>query len=432
MNSQNNGNFNKPNKPYETSSTSTISAKVENNKDGSRVSKATILGPKEPERRKKRGPLILIVLLVIVVLTVAAIYTISAIIDKQNDTTENEKEEVKEEVPEDTNTRIVFGNKVTVNGTGASAEGSNITITSAGTYEVSGNTTDGSITINAPSKEVTLILEGTNIKSANGAAIKVLDAAHLTITLKDGTGNYLEDGGTSEYTATIFCKSALIINGTGSLEVTGNVKKGIFVENKDITVNLGKIKIKSLEDGINAGGIITINKGTIYINATTCGINSAKNIIVNDGEIYVIGGNSAINAGINSEGIYQINGGTVIGLASNITILPHEDSKQKTMLFNLNSAIADDDIFALADDQGKEVISFAVNKDIKTITISTPELKNTTYSLYSGVKHGSVTGYDIYPKGEMTLGTKITIGNTSDFNVSMTNNWFGSSNNNKK
>jgi hypothetical protein len=425
MDSQNNGNINEPNNTTGVPTTGTNSTNIENGRDVLRVSEPTILGPKEPERRKKRGPLLLIILLIIIGTVIGAIYVITSIINKQDNT--NKNEEVKEEVPVDTNTKIIFGNEVTVNGTGAAVEGNNVTITKEGTYEISGNTTDGSITVNTPSKEVTLILTGTNIKCTSGAAIKVLDASALTITLKDGTENYLEDGGTSEYTAAIFSKSAIIINGTGSLEVKGNVKKGISIENNDITINSGKMKITSLEDGINAGGIVTINQGNIYINSATCGINSASNITVNNGEVYVIGGNSAVNAGINSEGIYQINGGTIIGLASNITILPDEDSSQKTMMFNLNSATATEDIFALTDNQGQEVISFAINKGIKTIIVSSPDLKNATYNLYSGVKHASMTGYGIYPKGEMTLGTKITIDNTSDFNVSMTNNWFGSS-----
>lgn len=425
MNSQNNGNINEPNNINGAPTTGTNSANTENGKDVLRVSEPTILGPKEPEKRKKRGPLLIIILLVIIVAAIGTIYVITSIINKEDNTTNNE--DVKEEVPVETNTKIIFGNEVTVNGTGAAAEGNNITITKEGTYEVSGNTTDGSITVNVPSKEVTLILTGTNIKCTSGAAIRVLDATSLTITLKDGTENYLEDGGTSEYTSAIFSKSALIINGTGSLEVKGNVKKGILIENNGITINSGKIKITSLEDGINAGGIVTINKGNIYINAANCGISSASNITVNDGEVYVIGGNSAINAGIDSEGIYQINGGTIIGLASNITILPDEDSSQKTMMFNLDAATTNDDILALTDNKGQEVISFAINKGIKTITISSPNLKDATYNLYSGIKHASVTGYGIYPTGEMTLGTKITIDNISDFNASKTNNWFGSS-----
>lgn len=40
----------------------------------------------------------------------------------------------------------------------------------------------------------------------------------------------------------------------------------------------------------------------------------------------------------------------------------------------------------------------------------------------------STTGYGIYSKDEMTLGTKITINDTNDFDVSATNNWFGISN----
>jgi|GEM_PF-2286066 len=430
MSKQNNNNINSSNKSTDGSLEAIKTSKLDTEKNIVRVSEPTILGPKEPERRKKRKPILIIVLLIIIAIGALAVYAIPAIIERFNNTTENEKEDedVEDEVPENKNTTIVFGNGVTLNGTGAAAEGNNITINAAGTYEVSGDTSNGSITVNAPSKEVNIILSGTNIKCTSDAAIKVLDASTVTLTLKNETQNYLEDGGSSEYPSTIFSSSNLIINGTGSLEIKGNVKNGIFAKNNDVTLNSGRIKITALEDGINAGGVITINSGTIYIDATIYGINSGKNILINNGEVYVVGGSSAITAGTNSEGIYQINGGTVIGIASNVTILPDEDSIVKTILFNLDQNIAEKDIFALTDSQEKEIISFEVNKDIKTISISTADIKNETYNLYSGVKHSSTTGYGIYPKGEITLGTKITIDDTSDFDVSATNNWFGSSN----
>lgn len=433
MSKQNNNNINSSNKSTDGSLKAVNSPKDEAEKDIVRVSEPTILGPKEPERRKKRKPILIIVLLIIIGIGAIAVYAIPAIMDSFNNTSENEdkdkdEDEDVEEVPENKNTTIVFDNVVTINGSGAAAEGNNITINAEGTYEVSGDTSNGSITVNAPSKEVNIILSGTNIKCTSDAAIKVLNAATVTLTLKNGTENYLEDGGSSEYPSTIFSDSNLIINGTGTLEIKGNVKNGLSAKNSDVTVNSGKIKITALEDGINAGGVITINSGTIYIDATIYGINSGKNILINNGEIYVIGGSSAITAGTNSEGIYQINGGTVIGLAKNITILPDEDSIIKTILFNLNQNIAEKDIFALTDSKGKEIISFEVNKDIKTISISTADIKDETYNLYSGVKHSGTTGYGIYPKGEITTGTKITIDNNSDFDLSATNNWFGSKN----
>ena len=66
------------------------------------------------------------------------------------------------------------------------------------------------------------------------------------------------------------------------------------------------------------------------------------------------------------------------------------------MLFNLNLETTDEDILSLTDDKGKEVISFVVNKGIKTITISTSDIKAGTYNLYSGVKHANMASYGIY------------------------------------
>ena len=59
-------------------------------------------------------------------------------------------------------TRIILNNdSITVDGTGASASGSIATITSAGTYSISGTLTDGRIIVNTQDQEtVKLILNG--------------------------------------------------------------------------------------------------------------------------------------------------------------------------------------------------------------------------------------------------------------------------------
>ncbi len=418
MDSQNNKNLNTTNNINKVPAASVSSG-------NNRVSEPTILPPKEPHKRKRRWFLILLVLIVVMSVIATTAYIIVTNNNKDKTSDENKDDEVEEDIPVSTNTTIVFGNEVTVNGTGATAEGNNVTITSAGTYVISGDVADGSITVNAPAKEVTLMLGGTKIKSTSDAAIKVLASLRTTITLKDGTTNYVEDGGTSQYDAAIYSSSPITINGTGALELAGNVKNGIAAESTDITVNSGKIKITSPNDGIKTSGVITINGGNMYIDASTYSLDSAQNVTINGGEIYLVGGTAAVNSGTNSEGTYLVNGGTVVELGSNIVILPDEDSTQKTLLFNFASLIKDKDIFSLTDNKQKEIVSFVVGKEIKTITISTADIANATYNLYSGVKHAGMPSYGIYPKDEMTLGTQIKIDNTSDFVVEKTNNWFG-------
>ena len=59
-------------------------------------------------------------------------------------------------------THISFSqNSASVSGAGASASGANVTITSAGTYIVSGSSTDGSITVNTSNtNKVQIVLDG--------------------------------------------------------------------------------------------------------------------------------------------------------------------------------------------------------------------------------------------------------------------------------
>ncbi len=241
-----------------------------------------------------------------------------------------------------------------------------LTITKAGTYVLSGEL-NASIIINSQG-DVRLVLDGVNIKADDFAAIYVKSAKSLTISLAQGSENYLEDGETynliddNNVDATIFSKDDLIINGSGSLNVVGNYKDGI-VSKDDLTIESGNITVTSNNHGIvgkdhliiNGGtinvtcikdalksnndesedvGIITINDGNITINADddaitaySCltvnggnikinksyeGLESAK-IIINDGNITIISSDDGINAASKSNGysLLRINGGNI-------------------------------------------------------------------------------------------------------------------------
>lgn len=123
---------------------------------------------------------------------------------------------------------------ISIEGTGAEAEGSVVTITSAGIYAVSGSLEDGRIIVNAPKEDVTVSLNGADITCSYGSPLYIYKAGTATVHLAEGTENSLTDG--SEYTfadeyssaadeepnACLYSKADLVIEGAGTLTVTAN------------------------------------------------------------------------------------------------------------------------------------------------------------------------------------------------------------------
>jgi signal transduction histidine kinase len=128
------------------------------------------------------------------------------------------------------------GDSITVDGDGAVAEGSRVTIITAGTYSISGHLDDGQIIVNTDDAEpVGVILNGIDINHATGAPIYVESAEETVIVLADGTENYVSDSASyvfentddDEPNAAIFSKDELTIEGSGTLTVVGNYNDAI-------------------------------------------------------------------------------------------------------------------------------------------------------------------------------------------------------------
>ena len=243
---------------------------------------------------------------------------------------------------------------------------SNFTITEAGEYTLTGEFKN-TILIDT-TEDVILILKDVNIKNEITAAIANKGTGNLIIKLADNTINTLSDGGSSEYDACIYSNGALTIEGNGTLNVYGNQEEGegIATETNDITINSGTINIECKDDGINAGGdggTITINGGKVYIKASGDGIDSNKNLM--------------------------INGGEVIALGSDMLQSPDSSSKQKSVCFNLNTAITSGTKVTIKNNN-EEIITFEAKENFKTLIISNDKVVSGTYYLY---KDGEKTSF---------------------------------------
>ena len=77
--------------------------------------------------------------------------------------------------------------------TGYEIDGTALTITSSGTYTVSGSCADGSIKVKKGTTGVTLVLDGLTLTSENTAAITCGKSSEVTILVSNGTENSLSD-----------------------------------------------------------------------------------------------------------------------------------------------------------------------------------------------------------------------------------------------
>lgn len=195
-------------------------------------------------------------------------------------------------------------------------------------FDVTGSTTDGSLTISGNYK-LTIRLNGVSITSSKTAAINIACGKRIAIVMADGSTNTLVDAASGQQKACLYTKGHIELSGAGTLNVTGNANHAIASkEYFQVKRSVKAINIlKAANDAIHAGQYIQVNGGEINITGTTTNdalqaeykLDDNGNIIQdeeNTGAIVVKGGtfnidlNNAEDAkGLKAEGNIVISGG---------------------------------------------------------------------------------------------------------------------------
>lgn len=214
------------------------------------------------------------------------------------------------------------GDSVSVTGTGAAVDQRIVTITAAGTYRLSGEITDGQIAVNAGKEdEIRLILDGFTISNASSSAVYGIKSGSITITTEEGTDNYISDGtqyqyeeeGADEPDAAVFSKDDIILEGSGTLTVTGNYGCGIRSKD-DLTVKSGTYVIDAVQDAMKGKDSVEIEGGTFTLNAGEDGIQASNDEEEDKGYVKISDGTFSITAaakGIKAETLLEVTGGTI-------------------------------------------------------------------------------------------------------------------------
>lgn len=182
-----------------------------------------------------------------------------------------------------------------------SYDGRTLMIRKAGTYLLSGKLNQGKIVVSVCEDEVVhLILNGVEIRSADGAAVCVEKADKVIITLKDGTESTLSDGPgyDDERKACIFSNSDLTINGSGFLAVYGYHADAVRSKDRLKLVNT-RIYVKSKKDGLRGNDGVIIHDSEVEAECEGIGIFSdsdADMVVIQGGSCKVIAGENAVRA----------------------------------------------------------------------------------------------------------------------------------------
>ena len=215
---------------------------------------------------------------------------------------------------------------ITLSGDSASSDsdavrisGTTVRITEEATYVISGTLDDGMLVVDASdTAKVQLVFDGVQISSGTSAALYVLEADKVFLTLAEGTENALSNGG--EFVAVddnnidgaLFSKQDLTVNGAGSLTVTSPAGHGIVCKD-DLVITGGVYIVYAAGHGIDVNDSIRIADAKLTVDAGKDGIHAENNDDSTLGYVYISDGTLKLEAegdGISAGSTMQIEGGS--------------------------------------------------------------------------------------------------------------------------
>lgn len=192
----------------------------------------------------------------------------------------------------------------TLEGTSIVLNNDTVTITQPGTYLVSGSIADGSLIVLSDSEaDIRLVFNNVSITNDDGPALIIEQADKVVITLVEGSVNTLIDGSTYDianddnYNAALYSKDDLTINGSGTLNVIGNMAHAISVKD-DLKILGGILNLEAVGDGIKGRDSILITGGDITVNAQGDAIQATNDEDSSLGTILITGGALDLVAGL--------------------------------------------------------------------------------------------------------------------------------------
>ena len=211
------------------------------------------------------------------------------------------------------------GTSATTSSDSVQINGSTVIIKEEATYVISGSL-NGMVVVDAPdTAKLQLVLNGVDITSETSAALYILEADKVFVTLADGTTNTLANGGSfvaiddNNIDGALFSKQDLTLNGSGSLTVTSPAGHGIVCKD-DLVVTGGTYVVNSASHGLDANDSVRIAEAALTIDAGKDAIHCENSEDAAKGFIYISSGTIIAEAegdGIAASAYMQIADGTI-------------------------------------------------------------------------------------------------------------------------
>lgn len=154
---------------------------------------------------------------------------------------------------------------------------------------------------------------------------------------------------------------------------------------------------------------IAINGGDIYINAEGDGIDSNGSIVISGGNIVIDGPSMSGDSALDHDGLFEINGGVLIGVGSSGMIeTPSETSQQNVISAYMQSNVPAGTVITVKDESGNEIMSYTVSKQAGHLMFSSGELETgKTYYVYAGDEE---QGNAVIESSLTTIGSRMSGG----------------------
>lgn len=196
------------------------------------------------------------------------------------------------------------------------------------TYNVSGSSTAGSLTIAADYK-MTISLNNVTLTSTTGGAVNIQCGKRIAVVMAPESVNTFEDAPNGTQKACFYTKGHLEFSGAGTLNVAGNANHAIAAkEYVQIKKSVKAINIlRAANDAIHMGQYFLMNGGEVSITSTTVndGIQvdrkldandrpvedpeNTGNVIIKGGVIRIVLDGQQDSKGIKAEGDIEVSGG---------------------------------------------------------------------------------------------------------------------------
>lgn len=213
------------------------------------------------------------------------------------------------------------GSTAEILGGGARDEGQAVTISAAGTYEVTGESNDKAIVVDTGDDpmDVTLVLNGAHIVCLSGPALHVRQAKQFRLqlagenSLRSGTEDMLQQLDPEASGGALYSEDDMDIEGDGSLAVYGYLNNGIACK-KDLDLNSGTISVLAANNGVKGNNSVQVKGGSLSVSAWGDGIKATTLDKEGKGYVEILGGTVTVESwsdGIQAATELRLNGGSL-------------------------------------------------------------------------------------------------------------------------